>query len=108
MKSYKYREVKFSLQNSENFTEEGLDRVKKMVISMLDKGMDPDSMQLIFCRDGFICPGSKADNQVLELRETTAGEGKFWVSKKKSGNKHAVTILLMGLFLLAFFSHIKI
>ena len=104
MKSYIYRDVKLSLRSSDNFTEEGLARAKKMTSNMLEKGIPPSSMHLIFCKDGFICPGSKADDQVLECRETSAGEGKFWVSKKKSGNKHALTILLISLFLLAFFA----
>ncbi|MCG6199783.1 hypothetical protein [Psychromonas antarctica] len=108
MKSYIYREVKLSLQHSENFTEEGLIRAKKMAISMLDKGISPNSMHLIFCREGFICPGSIADKLILESRKISTGEGKFWVSKKKSANKHGLTILLMSFFILACFSAFKI
>jgi len=101
MKSYIYKEVKLSLQYGEHFTEDGLSRVKKMTHHMLEKGIDPASMHLIFSSDGFICSGSKANDQVLELKKTSTGEGKFWVPKQKKASKEIVTIVLVSLFLLA-------
>ncbi|WP_028864658.1 hypothetical protein [Psychromonas aquimarina] len=107
MKSYIYREVKLSLQHSDNFSEEGLERAKKMAALMLDKGIEANSMHLIFCREGFICADSQADGKVLEIRETSTGEGKFWVPKQKKRSRYTGTFLLISLFLLAVISEFK-
>ncbi|WP_019616615.1 hypothetical protein [Psychromonas ossibalaenae] len=107
MKTYIYREVKLSLQNSDNFSEDGLARAKKMVAGMLDKGIEPSSMHLIFSRDGFICENSQADGNVLEIRQTSAGEGKFWVPKQKKRSRYTGTFLLISLFLLAIIAEFK-
>lgn len=102
MKSYIYKEVKLSLQYGEHFTEDGLSRAKKMTHHMLEKGIDPASMHLIFSSDGFICSGSKANGKVLELKKNSTGdEAKFWVAKSKKASKEIVTIVLVSLFLLA-------
>lgn len=102
MKSYIYKEVKLSLQYGEHFTEDGLFRAKKMTSHMLEKGIDPASMHLIFTNDGFICSGSTANGKVLELKKNGSGEeAKFWVLPPKKASKEIVTIVLLSLFLLA-------
>ena len=104
MKNYIYRDVRLSLQNSNHFSEAGLARAKRMTMNILEKGISPETIHLIFCQDGFICPGSTAGDLVLEMREALTGKGKFWVSKKRSGNRYTLTILLISLFFLAFFA----
>jgi hypothetical protein len=99
--------VKFSLLNSEQFSEEGLKRAKSMIVGMLEKGIEPNSMHLLFCKDGFICPNSKANGQVLQIRKTATGKGKFWVSKTQQINNHFISALLISLFLIGLVSQYR-
>gem|GEM_PF-6880462 len=93
--------------NAEEFSEEGLKRAKRMIIAMLEKGTDPNSMHLLFCKDGFICPNSKANGQILQIRSTASGKGKFWVAEKQQKDNYIISALLISLFLLALFSQYR-
>ena len=101
MKTCIYRGVKLSLRNADNFTDEGREQAKRVSNRMLSKtGSDPNSMHLIFTKDGFLCPDSKANGKVLVLRGTRSGGGTFWISKEQNRENIILTCVLVGLFLI--------
>ncbi|PKG37702.1 hypothetical protein [Psychromonas sp. Urea-02u-13] len=106
MKSYIYKEVKYSLTYGHSFTAQGMARAKNFIISMLEKGIPPVSMHLLFCPEGFICHNSKANGQVLMVKESNGGSKKYWVSKGKAIDNKLISVLITVLFLLAILSQL--
>jgi hypothetical protein len=106
MKSYIYKEVKYSLTYGHSFTAQGVARAKNFIVSMLGKGIPAVSMHLLFCPDGFICHDSKANGQVLVVKDTNGSSKKYWVSKGKAVDNKLITVIITVLFLLAILSQL--
>ena len=106
MKNYIYKEVKYSLTYGQSFTAQGTDRAKNFIASMLIKGIPPNSMHLLFCPEGFICHNSKANGQVLVVKDMRNGNKKYWVSKGKVIDSKLISVFITVLFLLAILSQL--
>lgn len=106
MKIYQYKDVQYSLAYGQSFTEQGIYRAKNFIIHMLKKGVPANSMQLIFCPDGFICHDSQANGQTLVVKQSSTGDKKYWVKKGKEIDNKLIAIVIFALFLLIFFAEI--
>ncbi|WP_413698948.1 hypothetical protein ACLKMH_15430 [Psychromonas sp. KJ10-10] len=106
MKIYHYKDVQYSLAYGQSFTEQGFHRAKNFIQHMLKKGVPANSMQLIFCPDGFICHDSQANGQRLVIKQSPAGDKKYWVKKGKEIDNKLISTVIFALFLLICFTQI--
>tara|TARA_R110001583_G_scaffold22377_4_gene83966 strand:- start:847 stop:1167 length:321 start_codon:yes stop_codon:yes gene_type:complete len=100
MKIYHYKEIKYSLAYGQSFSKQGIDRAKNFMHHMLDKGIPANTMHLIFCPDGFICHDSKANGNLLVIKESAVGNKKYWVKKGQKIDNKLITTVIFSLFLL--------
>ena len=106
MKIYHYKEIKYSLAYGQSFNKQGIHRAKNFMHHMLDREIPPNSIHLIFCPNGFICQGSKANGKRLVTKESSVGNKKYWVKKGQAIDNKLVAIIIFSLFLLLLMSQI--